>query len=258
MELVTRNPVRYIEKPTYEARDQIISLAEYHQILGHTRDEAFRDLLVVHWETGCRPQESVRVEARHVDLANRRWVFPAKEAKGKRAPRIVYLTEVALEITRRRMEKNPQGPLFRNNHGVAWHPWAVSNRFGRIQAAIGKEVMVQKGLDVAPADIEALIPKLKLTRMVTRTEIKKTSAELRAEAKQKLLLRETRKHGTRYCLYAFRHTFATRMLRAGVDALTVALLLGHRDVSMLGRVYQHLSFQPQHFQKQLQSVSASS
>ena len=38
-----------------------------------------------------------------------------------------------------------------------------------------------------------------------------------------------------------RHSFATRLLDAGTDALTVSALLGHADGAMLARVYSHLS-----------------
>ena len=50
-----------------------------------------------------------------------------------------------------------------------------------------------------------------------------------------------REHGTKWCLYHFRHSFATRMLEAGTDALTVSALLGHADGAMLAKVYSHLS-----------------
>ena len=43
------------------------------------------------------------------------------------------------------------------------------------------------------------------------------------------------------CTYLFRHTYATDALERGVDAITVAELMGHRDATMVSRVYQHLS-----------------
>lgn len=49
------------------------------------------------------------------------------------------------------------------------------------------------------------------------------------------------------CAYLFRHTFATGALERGLDAITVAELMGHRgDVSMLSQVYQHLRQRTSH------------
>ena len=198
MGYIVRSPLRGIEKPPAKTRDKIISTDEYQAILNATNDQAFKELLTVSWETGCRPQESLRVEARHVDLANSRWVFPPSEAKGKRKPRIVYLPEASLAITRRRHEEYPEGKLFRNIKGDPWKPHAISCRFTRLK----------------------------------------------------------KKLGDRYCLYHFRHSFATRMLESGLDALTVALLLGHSNPAMLSTTYQHLAHNPQHMLQQVQSATA--
>ena len=53
-----------------------------------------------------------------------------------------------------------------------------------------------------------------------------------------------------YSLYALRHSWATHALQRGVDSLTVAILMGHQDPSMLARVYQHLSLNPSHLLEQ--------
>jgi integrase len=50
-----------------------------------------------------------------------------------------------------------------------------------------------------------------------------------------------KKIGKKYCLTDYRHSLATRLLSQGVDALTVSILLGHADPSMLARVYQHIN-----------------
>jgi integrase len=138
-----------------------------------------------------------RVEVRHVDLANCRWVFPPKEAKGKKRHRIIYLNPDALQLTRAALQNVKDGPLFRNRRGNPWHPYAVNCPFTRLKERIGR----------------------------------------------------------RLCLYVFRHSFATRMLTAGVDPMTVATLLGHADTSMLGKVYQHLTQCPQHLLTHLNRVS---
>jgi integrase len=52
--------------------------------------------------------------------------------------------------------------------------------------------------------------------------------------------------GVRFCHYAFRHSFATRKLKQGIPAIDVAHLLGHNDVSMLAKVYQHVEQDSDH------------
>jgi integrase len=118
---VIRSPLAHMRKPRAgrkEQKEQVVGAEAYAALVEHTRDEAFRDVLTVSWETGARPQETLRVEARHVDLPNARWVFPTSEAKGGRMPRVVYLTPVALEVTRRRGRRADGGLLGRAQRPV--------------------------------------------------------------------------------------------------------------------------------------------
>lgn len=193
MGYIDSNPLEHIEKPQAGRRDEIVTEDEFNAIMELVRDDPFRELLTTAWETGCRPQELFRVEARHVDLEHGRWVFPKEEAKGKKRIRIVYLPEKSLAITRRLMLKSPEGPIFRNTRGTPWCAYSTGCRFLRLQKQLGR----------------------------------------------------------RYCLYLLRHSFATRLLERGVDALTVSVLLGHSDTTMLGKVYQHLSHNPAHLKEQL-------
>ncbi len=52
-----------------------------------------------------------------------------------------------------------------------------------------------------------------------------------------VFVRLKEKLGVKYHLGAFRKGFATEGLKAGVDVITMAHLMGHRDPSMLSRVY---------------------
>ncbi|MBX3412421.1 MAG: site-specific integrase [Pirellulales bacterium] len=193
-----RSPIHYLEKPKAGRRETIVTPAEFPVMLAAIRRQEFRDLVVTAWETGARPQELIRVEARHVDLQNARWVFPPHEAKVKTRPRIVYLSDTALAITKRLMLKHPKGPLFRNTKGRPWVAYSLNCQYTRIQERLGRRV----------------------------------------------------------CLYVLRHSFATRMLEAGVDALTVAILLGHANPAMLSLTYQHLSHNPKHMLDQIRQASA--
>ena len=49
-----------------------------------------------------------------------------------------------------------------------------------------------------------------------------------------------------FCPYALRHTWITEALERGVDPVTLAVLAGHRDTTMICRVYQHLTRKPEH------------
>src|SRR5262249_25771003 len=137
--LIERSPVVHVEKPPTGKRERVIEWLDYQAMLDNTRAEEIHDLLTTSWDTGCRPQEIMRVEARHVDFAGRRWVFGKKEAKGKKRIRIVYLSDLALEITRRLVAEHPTGKLFRNSDGVPWTRFAVNCIMKRLQKKTGKK-----------------------------------------------------------------------------------------------------------------------
>ncbi|MCA9076962.1 MAG: tyrosine-type recombinase/integrase [Planctomycetaceae bacterium] len=249
------DPLTHLEVPGADRRETNVSVEEYHQLLSLIRDQNFRDLVIVTWETGCRPQESLRVEARHVDLTHQRWVFPKAESKGKRQPRIVYLSEAAVEITRRRMAKYPSGPLFLNAADRPWNPDAVNCHFDRVRVRLMQDkcLVAEETIEV---DVEALIPQLKPTRIVAGKTVQKAASELRREARRKVLGQHAKLLIPRYSLYALRHAWATRALQSGIDGLTVAILMGHSDPSTLARVYQHLAHQPEHLLKQARKATA--
>ncbi|MCA9196654.1 MAG: tyrosine-type recombinase/integrase, partial [Planctomycetales bacterium] len=109
----------------------------------------------------------------------------------------------------------------------------------------GNEVISRDGIEVPEKEIELLIPQLNPIRIEHGRELSKTLAELRCEAKRKLKTKLIHSLVPRYCLYAIRHSWATQALERGVDSITVAVLMGHADPSMLARVYQHLAQNPQ-------------
>jgi len=137
MGLVERNPIAAMKKPAAKKRDKVISPSEYTRLLENVPDQQFKDLLVVSYETGCRPQEVKTLEARHVDFANKRWVLPTLESKGKRKPRVVYATASVLAILDRLTKQYPEGKLFRNRRGSPWSASAVKCRFVRLEKKLG-------------------------------------------------------------------------------------------------------------------------
>ncbi|CAN5702389.1 hypothetical protein BH23PLA1_BH23PLA1_41280 [soil metagenome] len=241
MGLIEANPVRSLEKPRAGRREHVISVEQFRTIREIVRDEEFRDLLTVCWETGCRPQEVLSVEARHVDLEGGSWVFPADEAKGKKHQRVVYLTDAALEITRRLMAARPTGPLFRNTDGLPWSPSALNCRFARLRLALGRERLQEMGL---------MPPKLRRLTRPQRSDPAVRSAHHEAVVeRRRQIVAMAKRLAPRYSLYTFRHSWCTHALERGVDAVTVAVLMGHRDTTMISRVYSHLMQRRDHLRE---------
>ncbi|TXT35843.1 MAG: hypothetical protein FD138_1193 [Planctomycetota bacterium] len=137
---VAATPIRHAEMPPPDKREEFITKEEHERVLSLVKDQHFRDLLVLAWETGARPQELFRLESRHVDLENARWVFPKSESKGKRQSRTIYLSDAALEVTRRLAKKRKVGAMLRNAHGAPWTAMAVNCRFHRLKEPLGKKV----------------------------------------------------------------------------------------------------------------------
>jgi len=60
----------------------------------------------------------------------------------------------------------------------------------------------------------------------------------------------------KYHLGAFRKGFATEGLKNGVDTVTLAHLMGHRDPSMVSKVYGHVQKDPRHMAEAAQRARA--
>lgn len=136
-ELMSRNPASGVERPAALVREDYVTEAEYRIVMENARDQQFRDILIVAWECGARPNEIFTVEAKNVELEKSRWHFQ----KGKRnIRRFVYLTDAAEEITRRAMAAHPSGPIFRNTRGQPWDRHAVKCRFERLKGKVGRQV----------------------------------------------------------------------------------------------------------------------
>lgn len=219
------NPIATIDrKPSPGRREEIISPAEYAELMKHVKDGCFRDLLIVSWECGCRPQESLRVERRHVNESHKRWEFPTRGAKGKKTVRFVCLTDNALEITRKLMRKHPEGRLFRLG------PASVNCSFVRLRHKMGRAVMKQRGIvvdDEAVTRLAATLPRKKIAYGKT---VEKTERERLDEARRKLMDKEAANHAPKLCLSMFRRSFMERLRQAVVDSVNVAALLEHVDL----------------------------
>ena len=222
----------------------VVSPEEFDLILRHVKDTAFKELIFVSYDSGARPFEVKELEARHVEVASQRAVIPADEAKGRRAPRVIYFpTDRSLEIVRRLCHERPDGKLFVNNRGRPWTAFAVKNRFEDVEVSIGIEEMRNRGIAsaVTREAVEEVMKTLPKTTMdKAGKEVPRKVWQLRQQAKEKLLVAEAREYGLRFHHYALRHSRVTDWLISGVDSHVVAKLSGHHDTKMLDKVYSHV------------------
>ncbi len=101
---------------------------------------------------------------------------------------------------------------------------------------------------------------VKLTAQLRRdaqgSQRPRTDSRLREEARRRLITSAACRLAPKYCLYHLRHSWLDRALKSGLDALTCAIIMGHRDPSTLAKVYQHLSQSPAYLQEQVRKVRA--
>jgi len=100
--IIDRSPISHLQKPRAGRRKTVINDEEYARILAYAPNQDFRDLIQFAWHTAARTAEILAIEKRHLDLDRSRIVFPVSEEKMQRIPRIVYLSEKAMTIVRRR------------------------------------------------------------------------------------------------------------------------------------------------------------
>jgi integrase len=130
------NPLLGLEKPEAQRRERVISQEEYDAILALANDECFRDLLIIAWTTGARPQELIKIEARHLQ-ANKTVMFPKGEAKGKKRARVIFPPDETVALLVKWAERNPTGPILRNQDGKPWKAFAIGCRFYRMKNKLG-------------------------------------------------------------------------------------------------------------------------
>jgi integrase len=244
-----RSPLAGLEKPAQGRRELLVTEKEYRDFLALVKDREFADLLELSWNTGARPHELFTLEADFVDLDNGCWTFPVKLSKGKKYQRVVYLNDRALEITRRRVAQGPAGVLLLNTEGRPWCVSSVKCRLQKLCRLIGRQRLAQEGR------LPPKIPRLNARQ--------RKDAAMRATHEERVLQRRrhindlARQHGLRLNLYAFRHSHITESLVNGLDAVTVSVLAGHRDTTMISRVYGHLTQKHEHMRSAARKARSS-
>jgi integrase len=185
------SPIADMDRPRPKRREEILTGKQVATLLKACQGRALHDLIVALRETGCRPGEVCRLEGTGVDLDSRTWEVGNKteHATGEET-RTVYLTDLMVDLSRRLMERWPEGPIFRNERGRPW------------------------------------------TRSGYGHEVRKLAAAL--------------KMGPEAVAYSLRHLYVTDGLEKGIPPATLAELVGHKDVTMIMRIYNKLKKRTEH------------
>jgi integrase/recombinase XerC len=131
------DPLLGLEKPDESRREDTPSAESIRKLIEAAPNERFRDLIEAIAQTGCRPGEACKVEARHVDLEAATWTFRGKTTRKTKKMRVVYLTPKVVEICRRLVREHPEGPIFRNTVGTPWKTFSYGSQIRRLRKKLG-------------------------------------------------------------------------------------------------------------------------
>ena len=106
---ITVNPIQFVKVPPANRRERYLTPEERTQIFENYREgDPFRDVLFALEQTGCRPGEVSQVTAADVDLRTGVWELSEHKTAGKTGEsRVIILTPVLVELTKRLMQKYP-------------------------------------------------------------------------------------------------------------------------------------------------------
>jgi integrase len=123
-DLIPANPLWGLKKPTPLRRgaDVVMSDEDFARLYA-AAPLYLKDILLALRDSGARPGEVLRVEAKHFDAASATWVLAQhKTSHTTDRVRTIHLTPRLVELSKALAVKNPAGPLFRRKSGKPFPP----------------------------------------------------------------------------------------------------------------------------------------
>jgi integrase len=133
-EMIHTNPIAKLPKPPIRSRggEQLFKGDAHLRIL-ETVAPFTRDLLIALEQTGARPGEIARVTAADYQEEIGAWVLKEHKADKTSKARVIYLTPLMVEMTKRLAALHPEGPIFRNRLNRPWRTATVAAQFLRLR-----------------------------------------------------------------------------------------------------------------------------
>jgi site-specific recombinase XerD len=131
---LSRHPFGQLRATFRRSKRSVVPEATVRKLF-EKADPPLKDLLTALRETGCRPSEIARVTA--ADVHGPTWVLDVHKTEETGQPRVVWLNQAMQGLTKRLIEENPTGPLFRNSRGKPWTKNAIVIRFRKLREELG-------------------------------------------------------------------------------------------------------------------------
>jgi integrase len=141
MRCIQQSPVKELSRPASTTHAEIFTDNELRAVLT-TAAKRFRQLCFFLNETGCRPGEAAKLEAKHFrdNGDHGECILAPNEHKTGRVTgkhRHIFLSQKATAQIRQLIREHPTGLLFTNNRGTRWTTQAVAEAFERLRIRTG-------------------------------------------------------------------------------------------------------------------------
>lgn len=132
---ITRNPIRNMRKPVPSRRENFLPKSRWRELVNACEGEDLKDLVTFLFDTGCRPQEVMRLT--FDDWHGDRFILTLSNSKGSKRQRVIFLPKTAQKIVKRRAKKHGSfGYVFRTPTGKQWTRATVHAQFQKLKEAM--------------------------------------------------------------------------------------------------------------------------